>query len=120
MTKENRHELINLQIEVLMSPEALKDSHFHYITPKPIPSTLKEAVASLDGMLTDEAKSFIKEDGANAAIKLHSSLGRYLRNKWKLWANSGLAQYMREVEKIDNPDDMSHAILTAYCNSLVK
>lgn len=103
-----------------MSPEALRDSPFFYQPPKPIPSTLDEAVASLDNMLSDEAKSFLMEGGANAVIELHSSLGRYLRNKWKLWSDSELAQYMREVLKIDHPDDMSHAILIAYCNSLVK
>ena len=107
-------------IEVLMSPEALRDSPLHRVEIKPIPSTLNDAVASLDGMLSDEAKAYLRDGGAQAASDMHHSLGRYLRNKWGLWADSELAQYMRDVEKVEHPDDMSHAILVAYCNSLVK
>lgn len=114
-----QRKIIHDIIEVSMSL-ALKDSPLHHIQTKPIPSNLTEAIASLDKMLADEAKDFLRKGGANAVIELHSSLGRYLRNKWKLWANSELAQYMRDVEKIDHPDDMSHAILIAYCNSLGK
>jgi len=103
-----------------MSP-ALRDSPLHHQkTNIELPKTLSEAVSSLDRMLCDDAKAFLKEGGEQAASELHHTLGRYLRNKWSLWGDSELAQHMKNVQCIEHPDDMSHTILVAYCNNLVK
>ena len=85
-----------------------------------IPTTLPEAVKYLDLFLSNEDKAYLKSGQEEAAIYLHSSLGRFLRNKWKLWSGSELARHMKDVYGIEHPDAMSHAILVAYCHSLVK
>ncbi len=91
-----------------------------YLFSKPsvIPKTFEEAVASIDSLISKDTKYFLRTGGENAAIQLHSTLGRYLRNKWELWADSELAQYMRSVKGINHPDDMSHAILVAYSHTV--
>lgn len=110
--------LWNRFVEVFMS--ALRDSPLHQKTHSEPPKTLDEAVLALNKMLCSDAQTFLKEGGEKAASELHHTLGRYLRNKWSLWSESELAQHMNNVQGITHPDDMSHAILVAYCNSLVK
>jgi hypothetical protein len=99
---------------------ALRDSPLHQRSNSEPPKTLDEAVTALNRMLSADAQSFLKEGGEQAASELHHTLGRYLRNRWSLWSDSELAQHMRDAQGITHPDDMSHAILVAYCNSLVK
>jgi hypothetical protein len=86
------------------------------------PKTLDEAVIALDTILTKEDKMLLiaAVDKKEAAISLHSSLGRHLRNEWELWAGSGLALHLKEIYGIIHPDDMSHKIIMTYVNSLVK
>jgi hypothetical protein len=105
-------------VEVFMS--ALKDSPLHQKPNSEPPKTLDEAVSALNKMLCADAQTFLREGGEQAASELHHTLGRYLRNKWSLWSESELAQHMNNVQGVTHPDDMSHAILVAYCNSLVK
>lgn len=91
---------------------------YFFTQPPPIPKTFDEAVASIDSLINKDTKYFLRTGGENAVIQLHSTLGRYLRNKWELWDNSELAQYMRSVKGIEHPDDMSHAILVAYSKTV--
>jgi len=104
--------------------QSLRESPQHSIAPSDAehhPKTLEQAVIALDNMLNEETKLFLSALKTEAAIiELHHTLGRYLRNKWCLWSGSDLAKHMKEVHGIDHPDDMSHAILVAYCNSIVK
>lgn len=106
-----------------MSP-SLRESSQHSIPPSDAehhPKTIEEAVLALDGMLNEETKLFLSAVKTEAAVsELHHTLGRYLRNKWCLWSGSALAQHMKEVHGIDHPDDMSHAIILAYCKSIAK
>jgi hypothetical protein len=103
-----------------MAPEhkALKDSPLHR---KPgdadqHPKTLEEAVIALDKMLNEETRSFLNAvNQETAALELHHSLGRYLRNKWCLWQGSELSKNLREIHGIEHPDEMSHTIIMAYC-----
>lgn len=81
-----------------------------------IPLTLDETVAALDAMLSEEDRAFLQksEDPEGAAVQLHHTLGRHLRNNWGLWRGSPLALHFRENHGIDHPDDMSGKILRNY------
>lgn len=81
-----------------------------------IPLTLEETVEALDKMLSDDDRAFLQnsEDPEGAAVALHHTLGRVLRNTWALWAGSPLARHFREVHSLDHPDDMSGKILRNY------
>jgi len=82
-----------------------------------VPRTLQEAILALDGILSPGDRQYLATvlDENQAAARLHNSLGRYLRNKWGFWTNSPLAEHMRVDHRIEHPDDMSHAIIVAYC-----
>lgn len=85
----------------------------------PIPATLDEAVPIIDAMLSQKNRDFLQkaENVESAAITLHHTFGRYLRNTWGLWGGSPLATHMRTEHKVDHPDDMSHAILLHYARA---
>ena len=82
----------------------------------PIPKTLEEAYTGLDDLLTVEDRAFIQQarDPERIVIRLHHTLGRYLRNEWGLWAGSALSKLLQQDYGILHPDDMSHFILTQY------
>ena len=86
------------------------------------PQTFDDAVIALDRIINKETKEYIRSqsDAESAATSLHSTLGRYLRNKWGLWSNSNLYKYIKTNKGIDHPDDMSHEIIVAFCRNLVK
>ncbi len=101
----------------------LKESPLHAVTPKghEEPKTLEEAILAIDHMLNEETRLFLSvANEETARTELHHTLGRYLRNKWSLWQNSPLAIHMRQVQRINHPDDMSGAIISAYCRRGVK
>lgn len=83
-----------------------------------IPDTIEEALLSLDEMLLDEDKQFIKENGS---ISVHHTLGRWIRNNWKLWEEkpNKLKQSLIDLG-ITHPDDMSDHIIKLYINYLNK
>jgi len=82
---------------------------------------MDEAFRALDRLLSDEDRKFIQESSEpeKVAIRLHHSLGRYLRNEWGLWGGSELAQHIREVHGTVHPDDMSHVIITEYATQWI-
>ena len=79
-----------------------------------VPKTVDEAIHTLDAMLSDEDKDYLKEHGA---ISMHSDLGRWIRNEWGLWTDSELKTAL-ESAGFHHPDDMSHHILTMYVKHL--
>ena len=73
-------------------------------------------------MLSDEDRRFLQEakDPDDAAVSLHHSLGRHLRNEWALWGDdSKLKQHLREKHGITHPDDMSGFILRQYSRARI-
>jgi len=68
-------------------------------------------------MLVKEDQDYLlgAKDIEGAAISLHHSLGRHLRNEWGLWQDSELAKHLREKHGQVHPDSMSHFILVHYC-----
>jgi len=85
-----------------------------------IPKTLEECFEILDEKLSSQDRSYLQdaEDPDAAAVSLHHSLGRYLRNTWGLWGDgSELKRCLREDHGITHPDDMSGFILREYCRA---
>jgi hypothetical protein len=89
------------------------------MTDAAIPTTLEEAFEALDAMLREEDRKYLQEaeDPDKAAISLHHSLGRHLRNTWGLWGDSPLKKHIRERFGFIHPDDMSGFILRQYCRA---
>jgi len=48
---------------------------------------------------------------------LHHSLGRWIRNNWKLWDEEGALYKWFKERGIEHADDMSGIILTSYYRS---
>jgi hypothetical protein len=82
------------------------------------PTTLQEALVSLDKVLTQsEKQSFKSVKESDATVRAHFNLGRSLRNEWGLWAGSPLAKNFNKLG-ITHPDDMSSIILVSYWRHL--
>ena len=79
-----------------------------------IPTTIEEAMASLDARITDEDKAYIQELGS---ISVHHTLGRWIRNEWGLWGDSGLKQALTN-KGIEHPDEMSDYIIRQFIEYL--
>lgn len=80
----------------------------------PKPNNLKQAVAELDNVLTDDDKEYIKK---HDAISLHHTLGRWIRNEWGLWTGSPLKECLTK-RGFNHPDDMSNHIIEEYIKHL--
>ena len=64
----------------------------YYIEPKlppDCPTTLEEALVSLNKILSSEDQEMFKREADSdlLALELHSTLGRHLRNIWCLWSD---------------------------------
>ena len=83
-----------------------------------IPSNMDEAFERLDAMLVQEDKDFIQKtpDLDKVTAVLHHSLGRYLRNEWRLWHGSPMSEYLRSIG-VNHPDDMSGYIIKQYATA---
>lgn len=83
-----------------------------------IPADLPGCMAKLDALLSEKDKAYIRE---NDPIRLHFSLGMWIRNEWGLWCDDEgvipLVDYFH-AHGIQHPDDMSGAILDCYAAHL--
>lgn len=77
-----------------------------------IPKTLEECYLELDKMKDLEQWLLLKEQDAIA--EAHFSVGRWLRNEWKLWKQEGKLFDWFDSLGLKHPDDMSGVILTSY------
>lgn len=78
------------------------------------PANLEQALYALDKMLGYEDRRAIQElDEHYISSAMHHSLGRHLRNEWKLWGDSQLARWFNS-KGIHHADDMSGIIITSY------
>jgi hypothetical protein len=87
------------------------------ITKDTIPNTLEEAIQVLDAMLCDEDKEYLRTE-ENAAILVHDSLGRWIRNNWSLWGDYSPLKKQFIDRGITHPDEMSHNIIESYISYL--
>lgn len=84
-----------------------------------IPMDLDDCCVQLDQLLSEEDKEFIKNlPDKKKTIKLHMSLGMWIRNNWGLWGGSRLQKYLFDIS--DHPDGMSSIILEHYYDWLNK
>ena len=81
-----------------------------------IPNNLKEAIKELDKELLDEYKEYLLEHGS---LAVHHSLGRWIRNTWRLWnkEDTELKKDLRE-RGYEHPDDMSNYIIEKFIDYL--
>ena len=79
-----------------------------------IPKDLGECLVQLDKTLKQKEKDDIKSlPDRDEMFMYHFGLGAYLRNKWKLWNHSVLAEYFLD-RGVFHADDMSATILSYY------
>ena len=76
------------------------------------PETLEEAVDILVSNINDEERVYLSQINIE---ELHHSLGRHIRNEWKLWEpESKLHKFFVEEYGLGHADDMSGIILYAF------
>lgn len=81
------------------------------------PSNLDEAIQSLLKLMPPGSEDFeaIKKFEHRDLIKLHFSLGRYIRNEYGLWdKTSNLENNLKDVVQSDHPDDISMYIIEKF------
>lgn len=81
------------------------------------PTNLFEAIRSLKDMIKYDSEdyNYIKALQENELVKLHHSLGRFIRNEFGLWdADSQLLKSLTEDVKSDHPDDVSQYIIVKF------
>ena len=82
-----------------------------------IPTT-EEVIQVLDILLSDDDKDYLRTE-KNAAIKVHHSIGRWIRNNWGLWVDEPNELKIHFINKgVTHPDNMSGEILDAYIEYL--
>ena len=74
-----------------------------------IPETLAECHITLDTMLCTEDKEYLKLH----PLRMHMTLGMWMRNNWGLWEKGPLWQHFATMG-LSHPDDMSAIILESY------
>ncbi len=83
-----------------------------------IPNNIDECIDLLNSMITNEDKEYLIENGA---ISVHHTLGRWIRNNWKLWEDeeTDLKIALKKLG-FNHPDDMSNYIIENFINYLKK
>lgn len=81
-----------------------------------IPETIDQAVDYLNKKISLEDRIYLSTLKENELIRLHHSLGRFIRNNFNLWKGGKL---LKETGKI-HPDDGSMVILKKFWESLLK
>lgn len=79
-----------------------------------IPKDINECITQIDILFDSISKSKIiawKEDYFSR--RMHSLIGIWIRNYWKLWGKSILSDYFNSLG-IYHPDDMSDIVITSY------
>jgi hypothetical protein len=99
-----------------MGPGAMALSGQH-APPPASPSSLAEALDSLQRELSPAQLAFIRDSMTEDMGAAHMPIGLGLRNRWGLWARSPLAQYFDSLG-VYHPDDMSGIILTSLWRRL--
>lgn len=77
------------------------------------PETLYECFEVLDDMKNKDMKEWVKMKESDAIAFSHHAIGQWIRNNWGLWDEGRLKNWFI-VNEIQNADDMSGIILTAY------
>ena len=85
-----------------------------------IPKDLADCFIQLNRLTDDESKKKFKTmSEADAATKLHFSLGRWMIYNWSFYEGSRLSYYLKNLG-ISHPDDMAKFIIITYHRNLNK
>lgn len=85
-----------------------------------IPQDLAECFQELNKKISEESKRKFKAmSEADAATKLHFSLGRWIWYNWSLYEGSRLSVYLNKVG-VHHPEDMAKLIIISYHRYLNK
>lgn len=85
-----------------------------------IPQDLAECFQELNKKISEESKRKFKAmSEADAATKLHFSLGRWIWHNWSLYGGSRLSVYLNAVG-VHHPEDMAKLIIISYHRYLNK
>lgn len=82
-----------------------------------VPRTLHDAIETLVRSLPRDTLQQLRAAESDVTLELQDTLGRWMRDRWGLWAGSPLAESLRELG-LDHPDDMSGVILTSFWRRL--
>lgn len=82
-----------------------------------IPATMDEAMGALNTYLSEEDKQWLATE-PNSAIKVHHTLGRWIRNQWGLWGDNSPMKELLTKQGFTHPDDMSNEIIEKYVEHL--
>lgn len=84
-----------------------------------IPNNLEECFTSLDEITREYTQWLRDVDENEVLVKMHHSLGRWMRNNWGLWdEKSKLHLYFKNNFGLWHADDMSSVIIASYCRYL--
>ena len=78
---------------------------------KKIPTSLDESVSILSEMFSEKDRECFKK--AKDLCIYHHTLGRRIRNEWKLWEKGSVLLKWFEKKGLAHPDDISSVILDA-------
>lgn len=81
------------------------------------PSNLTESLAALDQRADALVKNKLQSITEKEVSRLHSDVGRWIRNTWLRDQNSPLRLYFEELG-VYSYDEMSHVLLKAYWREL--
>ncbi len=81
------------------------------------PETLEECHEWLTTNLRPEEILEIKNSSLSGLCKYHHTMGRWIRNHWKLWEGGELKSHMESLG-FTHPDDMSSVILDSFWSKL--
>lgn len=91
-----------------------------YINKVYIPKDLGECFIELNKLTSRESRAKFKGmSEADARVKLHYSLGRWIWHNWGLFEGSRLSVYFNKT-KVNHPEDMATFIIIAYHRYLNK
>lgn len=81
------------------------------------PSNLEEAFEVLKQELSPNDQIEIMNMSKENLCRLHSNLGRWIRNNWKLWQDGSMTKYFNGLG-INHADDMSGVIIESFWHHL--
>lgn len=104
------------------TPNAVWEEHLEEPeTPEAnIPETFYEAVNLLDDLIDDEEdrKLFQETSVGEVEARYHHTLGRYLRNEWRLWEDGTPLRTWFLSMDVEHADDMSSMLISAWWHQL--